>query len=343
MDNLRNCSEEFVIRLIGKITLNFKEFEDLDKQIELKNTIEESLYGYDITSQCKELMVSDIKEHINNYLLIRSLEGISKSTIYNYKLILDKFSDFFSTKTISMIKSNDISYFLLSYKKERNVKNSTLNSLIFCLKKFFEYLINNEIIFKNPMRTIKEIKVEKRLKQVMTDRQAELLKDACSTTREELLLNLAMDTGCRVSELSGMNLDCVDFQKLKIKVIGKGNKQRIVYFTEHTKIILEKYIKERKVFEESNAIFVSNKFPYKRIGSRSLQIIMTKIKQKANLGDKEFITIHGNRRYMATKMVNKGIKLSSIQAILGHSNPSTTLVYSRISDSTVERDYRIGI
>lgn len=337
--SFKNCTDEAIIKMIGKITLQFDEFKDLEKQRQLKTTLEESLYVYDITSQSKELICSDLDEKINTYLLVRKIEGVADKTIYNYKLILNKFADCFSTKTISMITSMDIRYFLALYKKENDVKNSTLNSFIFCLKKFFAYLIDNDVIIKNPMNQIKEIKVEKRLKKIMTDEQLEILKINCKNIKEKLLVEFAVSTGCRISEIANANIDNINWNEKSISIIGKGNKERIVYFNTKTKLLLEKYLKDRKEFDEHKALFLSDKFPYQRIKSRALQLILSNIKTEANLQDYEYITMHGFRRKFATNNISHGMKLEYIQKILGHSNPETTLIYARISDKNIKSAY----
>lgn len=340
---IRNCTNEVVVKMIGKITLQFDEFKNLERQRCLKSILEECLYGHDIISQSKELIISDLNEKINTYLLVRKIEGLSDKTLYNYKLILNKFEDCFFSKTVSMITTMDVRYFLAMYKKEKNVKNSTINSLIFCLKKFFAYLVDSEIIVKNPMSQIKEIKVEKRLKRVMTDAEVETLKDSCINLKEQCLLNFALDTGCRVSEISDINISNIDFKNLICTVIGKGDKERYVYFTEKTKLLLMKYIGKRKQFEENEALFLSNNFPHQRIKSRALELTLDKIKNRANLGDKEYITMHGCRRWLGSHLINKNTSLESIRQILGHANPSTTLIYSQMNRETINRDYRVGI
>lgn len=337
--NFKNCTDEAIIRMIGKITLEFDEFKNLEKQRELKTVLEESLYGYDITSQSKELICSDLDEKINTYLLVRKIEGISDKTIYNYKLILNRFADCFSTKTVSMITTMDIRYFLAMYKKENNVKNSTLNGLIFCLKKFFSYLVDNDVIIKNPMNQIKEIKVEKRLKKVMSDEQLETLRNNCTSIREKLLIEFAVSSGCRISEIASVDINNINWNDKSVTIVGKGNKERITYFNTKTKLLLEEYLKSRKEHTEHNALFLSEKFPYQRIKSRALQLMLDKIKCRANLNNYDYITMHGFRRAFATNEITHGMKLEYIQKILGHSKPETTLLYARLSDKSVKNAY----
>lgn len=342
MEN-KNSFDEVVIKVIGKLTLKFDEFKDLEKQRQLKEVLEEGLYGYEITSKSTELICSDLEEKIQIYLMSRSIEGISKRTLYNYNLILCKFMNFFNTKTVSMITHMDVQYFLVNYKKEHKIKNSSLNSIIFCLKKFFSWLHESEYITKNPMLKIKEIKVEKRLKRVATDAEVELLKDSCTSVKEELLLNFSLDTGCRVGEIATLRVSNINFNNLSCTVIGKGNKERYVYFTEKTKLLINKYLNERKEFEEHEALFLSDKFPYQRIKVRALQLILTNIKKCANLQDKDYITLHGNRRWLGTHLLNKRVDLESVRQILGHTNPSTTLIYSQMTNENIHNNYKIGI
>ena len=193
------------------------------------------------------------------------------------------------------------------------------------------------------MKQIKEIKVEKRLKQVMSDEEVELMKDNCRNIREQLLINFSLDTGCRVSEIVGINISNINLDKLSCTVIGKGNKQRYVYFTEKTKLLINKYLKDRKEFDEHDALILGTKFPYKRIVSRSMQVMINKIKNRAGLSEKEYITMHGNRRWLDSHLLNKNSSLDSVRKILGHSNPSTTLIYAQMKDETVQNSYRIGI
>lgn len=343
MENTRNCMEEAILSIIGNMASQYELFSDFENQLKLKSILEESLHNYRVTTLRRAIVVANMSEHIEKYLTMRSLEGIAPGTTYNYMTILSKFKEFFYARTLSSIETSDIQYFLVLYKKERQVKNSTLNGIIWCLKTFFQYLMDNEIILKNPMIRVKEIKTEKRLKKVMTDEQVELLKDACVSVKDKLLVNLALDTGCRVSEIANMSLSSIDFVDLEICVVGKGNKERIVYFTEKTKLLLTKYVGTRKEHEEHDALFLADKFPHQRIKPRALQLQLDKIKKRARLTGVDYITMHGCRRKLATHLINKNVNIESIRCILGHSTTSTTLAYSQIQKETVKRDYHIGI
>lgn len=344
MDNTystRNCNDEAIVKVIGRLTLNFEMFEDFSEQIKLKEVLEQALYGYDIITQSKELITSDILEKAQIYIAVRKLEGLSSRTLTNYKGILIKFADYFH-KPLSSITSMDIRMWLAMYKNS-GCQASTINEKIFVLSTFFTWLCNEEVIFKNPMKQVKITKVSKRLKQIATDEEIEMLKDNCKTLREKCLLSFSLDTGCRVSEISNCKISDCNFKDLSCMVIGKGDKQRIVYFTVKTKRLLEKYIKERKEFDNHIPLFLSDKFPYDAIKSRAMQLIFSNIKHRANLDDKTYITMHGCRRWLGSHLINKNIPMESIRQILGHENSSTTQLYAQSSQYTISHDYRVGI
>ncbi|MFT8349491.1 tyrosine-type recombinase/integrase [Clostridium saccharoperbutylacetonicum] len=335
-------NDEAIIKLVGRLTLKFPQFfEDLETQRQLKSTLDEALYNYEIHSKCTDLIVSDIEEKMQIYIACRRLEGLSEKTLSNYQGILIKFAQFFH-KPLSSITSMDIRMWLGVYKNQ-GIKESTINSKIFCLSKFFKFLLDEEYISKNPMATIKITKIPKRLKKVMNDEQMELLRNGCESTRDKLLIEFALTTGCRVGEIATASISNINWSDKSITVIGKGDKERLVYFTTKTKMLIEQYLKEREEHEEHDALFVGTKFPFKRIKTRAMQLIMNKVKDRAGLGDVEFITMHGCRRKFATMEISHGVKLEYIQKLMGHESCETTLRYAQISDNNLKHIYEASM
>lgn len=149
MDNTyqsKNCNDEAIIRIIGKITIAFSEFEDFQEQIKLKEVLDEAFYGYDVMTTCTSLITSDILEKVQIYIAVRKLEGLSKNTLYNYQLILTKFADYFH-KPLSSITAMDIRMWLAIYKNQ-GVQASTINEKIFILSTFFSWLVNEDCLIK---------------------------------------------------------------------------------------------------------------------------------------------------------------------------------------------------
>lgn len=147
-----NSNEEVVIKILGKVTQEFKDFEDLQKQIELRKVLDEVLYNYDVRTKETSLVASDIEEKTRIFFASKRLEGMSEKTIKNYSYILAKFSGFMK-KPISSITTMDMRMYLAYI--SQNLKPGSVNSIMFCFKSFFSWLVNEEYIFKNPMAKLK--------------------------------------------------------------------------------------------------------------------------------------------------------------------------------------------
>lgn len=254
-----NCNEEFIVKAIGKLTLEFGF--DWQDQRKINEILHLALYGYDVMTTETSLIGSDIEEKIMLYLQVKKLEHYSKATLQNYFYTLRKFESFIK-KPIATVTKNDIRFFLANCYP--NCKASIINSKIFCLKGFFQWLTDEEIIPKNPARLIKDTKIPKRLRKSLTVEELEKLRISCNTDRERAILEFIFATGCRVSEVVNVNISDIDFNSNRLKVIGKGDKQRIVYINNKTKVYLLKYLNTRK--DNNPALFISEKFPYDRMG-----------------------------------------------------------------------------
>lgn len=328
-----NSNDELMIKLIGKLTLEIKEFEDLSKQLKLKEIIETTLFDYDVVTKEKSLMVSDMEDKIQMFLACRKLDGVSNTTLKNYNYTLLDFSEFMR-KPIITITTNDIRMFLIQ--KCSNLKDSTRSTKIFILKSFFKWLYEEEYIDKNPMNKVKPPKVGKRLRKSLTEEILERLRLGCKTDREFALVELLFSSAVRVSELSSLNISQINWNDRSFILIGKGNREDKVYFSYKAKVLLEKYLKTR--VDKNDALFVSTKAPYSRLGVRGIERAIEKIKKNAGLADVK-VTPHTLRHCKATHSLNKGVKLEVVQKFLRHSNPSTTLIYASLDDTYVKSEY----
>jgi integrase/recombinase XerD len=327
-----NSNEEVVIKTIGKITQNFLEFQDFQKQLELRKILDEVLYDYDVMTKVTALVASDIDEKMQIYFASKKLDGMSARTIKNYNYILTKFSGYLR-KPLSSITTMDMRMYLAAV--GQNIQANSVNALIYCFKSFFSWLTDNEYIMKNPMSKIKATKVPKRVRHALTEEEIELLRQACKTDREKSLLEFAYSSGCRLSEIISINIPDVDFYDLSLHVIGKGNKERKVRFSIKAKILLQNYINSRKGINE--ALFISSKSPYQRIGSRAIEREVEGIAKRA--GFDKSIYPHLFRHSYATHKINGGMSLPVLQNLMGHENSSTTMIYARINDENIKHEY----
>ena len=332
----RNCNDEIMVKLIGKLTTELPNLEvDLQEQLRVKKVIEEVLYNYEVTSRETALTTSDLEAKINYFLATKKLEGLSPRTLKNYEYTLRKLQNVFY-KPVSTITTADIK--MLMYSEAEKKSPSSMNTFMTPIRLFFQWLQNEEFIIKNPCASIKPVKEPKRLRKPLTEEQVEQLRDSMLTRRERAILEFFLSTGCRLSEVLNVKIREVDFNNKTLLVIGKGNKERRVYFTERCKRSLNNYLKNRE--DDCEYLFITDRKPYRKISPRGMQVIVNKIREKANLD----IHIHPHifRHTFATQALRSGMKPEIIQQILGHEDVGITLkVYAKLAQNEVEHSYRM--
>lgn len=329
-----NCNDEVIIKIIGKLTLEFETLEkNLGLQIKTKNIIENVLYNYDVMTRETSLISSDMHDKIRMYIAVRTLEGLSSKTLYNYKLQLNKLDSFFN-KPVSSITTNDLRMYLAYITKD--LKQTSTGTIIFILKGFFKWMVDEEYLIKNPMSKIKAPKVPKKLREALTLEEMERVNQACFSIREKALISFIYSTGCRVSEVNSVNIADINWHDMSLKVTGKGTKERIVYFDVKTKLYLDKYLKNRK--GENEALFIATKKPFGRLGQRSIEKEVSNVAKRAVIDKSVFP--HLLRHSFATHRINSGMDITALQMLLGHDTPATTQVYITLSKDNIKHEYR---
>lgn len=321
--------DEAVIKIVGKLTQEFAEI----NQLKVREIVEEALYKYEITSKETALVTSDIEDKMQIYIASKRLDGLSEKTLKNYNYELIKFASCL-VKPIATVTTADLRMYLSA--RCKNMKPSSMNAQISILKSFFGWLCDEEYIPKNPTKKLKQTKEPKRLRHALTDEEVELLRQACKTNREKALIEFLISTGCRLSEIVGINKEDVAWHDMSLNVIGKGNKERKVYFNIKAKILLKKYLETRK--DNNPALFVTIRAPYNRMGGRSIEREIQKIKEHA--GFDKSVYPHLFRHSFATHSINSGMPLQILQHLMGHESPDTTLIYAELNEDNVKHEYK---
>jgi integrase/recombinase XerD len=324
-----HCKGEAIIKIIGKLSMECPEL----NQLKVREVLEEVLYKYDVVQPETALTVSDIDEKIMIYIQTKRLEGLSEKTLHNYELNLNIFSNCLR-KSVNLVTKEDMRMYLAARCKD--MKATTKNTQISIMKSFFGWLYEEDYIEKNPMKQIKSTKVPGRLRNTLSNEELENLRQACITDREKALIEFMLSTGCRLSEIIGVNVNDIDWNAMSLRVIGKGNKEREVLFNVKAKILMKKYLKTRK--GDSEALFISEHKPYRRMAGRGIETIVNKIAARAKM-DKS-VYPHLMRHSYGTHSINAGMPITVLQELMGHTNSATTLIYAKLSRATVEHEYK---
>ena len=274
----------------------------------------------------------------NFFKVLKSEYNYSFYTIKNYKLDLTLFFDFLNKSNINYLylnKDNVLAY--LKYLDKMNLKNSTISRRISALRTFYNYLMNEGLINSNIFLNVKNPKLEKKLPNYLNYTEMEELLESIDISTDEglkrrLLIEMFYSTGCRVSEIINIKVKDIDFLNKKIRIMGKGSKDRIVYYGDYAKKYLDKYLSKGL---NKDYLFVNkhgDKYTVEEI-----ELIVKDIMK--HLSIKTHVTPHTLRHTFATHLLNNGADIRSVQELLGHSNLSTTGIYTHVSSDRLKEVY----
>lgn len=207
----------------------------------------------------------DLEDKIQLFISAKRLEGLSSITLGNYLLELSGFADIVKKKAED-IATTDVRMYL---SQDGTLKMSTIRKKLSILKSFFSWLVSEEYIKRDPTTKLKAPKDEYRLPKSLSIEELEMLREACETVRQRAFLEVLYATGCRLSEVHGLNKADINQQNMSTLIIGKGDKQREVYFSIRAMYHLVKYLKERK--DDCEALMITERKPYRRLSKRGIQ------------------------------------------------------------------------
>ena len=278
---------------------------------------------------CEEIQHSN-DELLTLFLSAKQVEGCSERSLKYYRTTLSKMNEKIN-KSVRQVETNDIRTYISNYENESNAGKVTLDNIRRIISSFFAWLEDENYIIKSPARRIHKIRVGKTVKDVYSDEELERMRDNCNNSRDLAIIDILSSTGIRVGELVNLNISDIDLEKRECIVLGKGNKQRKVYFDARTKIHLNDYITGR--YDECEALFVSLNKPHNRLSIRGIEVILQNIGSNLKLTK---VHPHKFRRTLATKAIDKGMPIEQVQVLLGHSQIDTTLRYAMVNQNNVK-------
>lgn len=236
---------------------------------------------------------------------------------------------------ITKITTDDIRTYIGYLADERRLKDSSIQTHINTLRSFFSWLDMEDIIKKNPMRKIRSLKIDRmKARRPLSPEELEQLRDGCCSYKEKALVEFLVSSGCRLNEVTGIRTDQIDWQSRSVVVLGKGHKERTVYFSVRAKLMLREYLSCRKGGE---ALFASTRKPYAAMSPRAVEKALQRIGERA--GETRRIYPHLMRHTFATNALHGGMDITTIQHLLGHSDPKTTLIYAELRPDAIRYAY----
>lgn len=259
--------------------------------------------------------------------------GYSKSTIRQYGTFLREMLVYVG-KPVQEITGDDVVNCLNTYAEARQISSSTKDHKRLICSSFFSFLHDRGYISRNPMATIDPIKYVAEVREALNSREVEKMRIACgSNIRDNLVLELFLATGCRVSEIVGMQVDEMDLDNGCVKVLGKGQKERVVFLSDRALEYLDRYLDGR----QSGPVILSIRAPHQGLHKNALENIVRAIAKRAGLTKRVFP--HLLRHTFATRALNKGMPLPTLCDILGHASTETTRIYAKNSQGRLKYEY----
>ena len=278
-----------------------------------------------------------------NYL--KNVRKYSLNTINSYISDINIFLEYLHIQKLNYKDVNhEVIRSYLKYLDEKKYKNSSINRILSSLNDYYNYLTKCKVTKYNYFEDINRPRKEKRLPNFIN--YSEYMSLLATVEKEEneflkarnlLLLEILFDTGLRVSEAVNIEINNINKKEQSIKVLGKGNKERIVYYGDYAKNYLEDYLNLRRNINIVDKDYLFLNKNYTRLTRRGVEYLISDISKKALLRQK--ISPPTLRHSFATEMLNNGCDIRSVQELLGHKSLSTTGIYTHVTNEVVRQEY----
>lgn len=289
-----------------------------------------------------------LQEHLQQYMeYLVSVRGLSRNSIRSYQTDLNRFQNYTAQYEVewSDLKNSDVRNFLAELKRG-GLSDAGLNRALSAVKGFYRYAVQFEIVRKNPFSNVKSRRRSRPLPEILNEEEvSDLLKlpdDSYAGLRDRAILELMYSSGCRVSEISGMNLRDVVRGKKAVRVRGKGGKERYVFLGQPAREALAFYIAQRQqhvpkaAADAEQALFLNLRGS--RLTQRGIALIVEKYVRKSGVSKK--VSPHTFRHSFASHLLNHGADIRIVQEMLGHSSISTTQIYTHVGLDKLKKIYR---
>lgn len=307
---------------------------DNEQSEKLLDTLEISLSGKEVI-EIADIGISRAEtDYVGLFLTSKRIEGCSDKTISYYESTISKMHEYIGKKAPN-ITTDDLRGYLSYYQTERKASKVTIDNIRRILSSYYSWLEDEDFILKSPVRRIHKIKTTKVVKDTYSDEDLELMRDNCSCLRDLAIIDMLASTGMRVGELVKLNREDVNFNERECVVLGKGDKERLVYFDARTKLHLQNYLESRS--DDYCGLFVTLNNPVSRLTINAVEVRLRELGRELGLTK---VHPHKFRRTLATTAIDKGMPIEQVQTLLGHQKIDTTMQYAMVKQQNVKISHR---
>lgn len=301
----------------------------------LQEVLEYALFHKEVISIEQEIDNNATNEQLlRSFLSAKRIEGCSEKSLTYYRTTIDVMVGEVH-KNVREMTTDDLRAYLTRYQEKSKSSKVTVDNIRRILSSFFSWLEDEDYILKSPVRRIHKVKTTTTIKETYTDEALEKMRDNCQESRDLALIDILASTGMRVGELVLLNREDINFEERECVVLGKGSKERVVYFDARTKIHLQNYLDERE--DDNPALFVALRVPHDRLKIGGVECRLRELGRRLDIPR---VYPHKFRRTLATKAIDKGMPIEQLQQLLGHRRIDTTLQYAMVKQSNVKLAHR---
>ena len=317
------------VSFLNQIEVGLSRTVTANMMTQVMSIVSDVLEGFEMFEKVTDISTNE--DLLTCYLDALKVQGRSEKTIERYRYVLGKL-----LKAVGVPTRRITVYHLRTYlaaQQERGIRDTTIEGERQVFSAYFNWLQRESLIDRNPIANLGAIKCGKRKKQTFSEADIENLKNSCHCLRDKAIVCFLASTGCRISEVTGLDMEAINFSGLECLVHGKGNKERMVYLNPVTADILKKYFAERN--DTCPALFVG------RFGERlqpgGVRVMLKKLEAESGV---DHVHPHKFRRTLATELNRRGMPIQEIANILGHDKIDTTMKYVILNDEDIKHSYR---
>ncbi|MDQ8736186.1 tyrosine-type recombinase/integrase [Paenibacillus sp. LHD-38] len=277
----------------------------------------------------------ELETNINNFLLDKKRQGLTDGTINSYKVELGVFEKYSIGKLITQVDTDHIKKFLKSREDNYRINTkSTMEKIRGVLRIFFEWLVEEKLINKNPVYKVKAYRIQESNIESLLDDEVKEIQNNCITLREHALINVLLSTGCKLGEIANINVKNIDWSNNTILITSANRRNRVVVLTEEANNSIKRYLDSR--IDQTDHLFVSERKPYGVLSERGIQREISIIVGRTAISKK--ISPITFRHTFAKRMLENGTPMYVVQSLLGHKRySSTSETYLKLTNDNIHK------